>query len=69
MNKQRDVKKLQTQLIKTMIKLAEHKVPVSAVIFSMNEVRTVGTLNLKNVVNTLDKNEIDNAIKADVINL
>jgi len=47
MNKQRDVKKLQTQLIKTMIKLAEHKVPVSAVIFPMNEVRTEGTLNLK----------------------
>ena len=69
MNKQRDVKKLQTQLIKTMIKLAEHKVPVSAVIFSMNEVRTEGTLNLKNVVNTLDKNEINDAIKADVINL
>ena len=68
-HKTRDVLKLETQMITTIIKLLKHNVPVCAVWYKDNEVKNCGSKNLKNVIQLIDKESMDTAVKGDVLNL
>ena len=68
-HKTRDVLKLETQMITTIIKLLKHNVPVCAVWYKDNEVKNCGSKNLKNVIQLIDRESMDTAVKGDVLNL
>ena len=68
-NHSRDIANLQVQLISTIMKLAKKDIPVAAVWFHDSDTKMYGTKNLKNLMTNLEKDDVDNAIKLDMLNL
>ena len=67
-NYSRDITSLQIQLITTILKLSRHGVPVLAVWYQQNRIRTQGTKHLKEYFTELDSEAIDKAMEKDIHN-
>ena len=68
-NHSRDVTNLQVQLISTIMKLAKKDIPVAAVWYHEKEAKIYGTKFLKGLITNLEKVDLENAIKLDILNL
>ena len=68
-NNVRDVTNLQVQLISILIKMAKKDIPVVAVWFNENDSQIYGTRYLKNLISLIEKVDVENAIKLDLLNL
>ena len=66
LHQNRDVANLQIQLITTILKLVKHGMPITALWYYENEVKTYGSKHLKEFTDAIDKAAIDKAIKEDV---
>ena len=67
-NTERNMTRLQTRLITTILKLSKHGLPVAAVWYQQGNVRFTGTRNMEEFFSKLDQKSLARAINEDIKN-